>query len=964
MKSMRVTVVSLFLAVLAAGLVATPARAAEGEGLSFWERMKARRAAEETAPAPRAVPEDAAVLSDTEFTISYAVRDVVGLGVGLAKIELYVTTDMGRTWQLYGEDPDRESPFVVSVPGAGTYGFALVATDSVGNTERPPEPGQAPDTVVVVDTTPPRASLFTPEGRVGPADAPVTLRWRTEDEHPAEAPVVVQVSADGGATWREVAYNRPADGEYAWTPPAGAAGTYRFRIVARDRAGNAAQAVAPGMYVADSRPPTARATGPRQATGDTISVRYEASDEPGGSGLAWVELWTSADRGQTWSRFGRDRDTESPLVYDGPMPARLGLYVRAADGAGNATPAPSPGTPPQVSVVSDTEGPQVALEPFDERFLRGGTTVPVSWQATDPNLARNSVTLSFSADLGQTWERLASGLPATHTYSWRVPVEGDRSLHQCLLRVTARDTLGHTGTAVSAQPFSILSRPAYETEPTDVQPVTPAPREPDTGPAAVEPAPGEAEPATGRPTEPAVAPAPAPIEGRHPSDIEPGPPPAPEPEPAPEREPAPDRVPGEPRPVTGDIGEAPPPPEEPERWSPLRFFERRRPAEEEAPPAEEPSAEEAPEPAPAPAEIEAPAPVSRAPERTTPVAPMEPAEPAQPPAETGMAPVPEPTEREAPTPAPAAPPAEEREETVLARVPSSLLPGERAPAERAPAETGAARDQAMLLARQAEVALEDGELLQAKLRAEEALEIDPELARARLVLAKVASREQEPDTALRHAEEAVAEDSRNPEAWLEAGNVSLELAREAQTRYDEGVVLQAEPQELRQAREKLQRHLRDAVNAFQTAVELRPDYKEAMDRLGDVHYFRARKAEDRAEMTSAYRKAVDAFEAAAATGQPTYKEIFHLGVSHYRLGDLDAARRYLTEGVKMSPPGRRPKECLWYLAELETQEGHIDNAIQYWERTAEAYDVGDPSERRFHVLARDYAQQLRERRGY
>ncbi|MCD8243294.1 MAG: hypothetical protein LUD38_05750, partial [Parabacteroides sp.] len=99
----------------------------------------------------RPVPADAQVTRFTRFNIRYTLRDVVADGV--ERVEFYITEDMGRTWRLYGEDPDRVSPMTIQVPGEGVYGFVCVATDRFGNREREPGPRTRPESVIVVDRT-------------------------------------------------------------------------------------------------------------------------------------------------------------------------------------------------------------------------------------------------------------------------------------------------------------------------------------------------------------------------------------------------------------------------------------------------------------------------------------------------------------------------------------------------------------------------------------------------------------------------------------------------------------------------------------------------------------------------------------------------------------------------------------------------------------------------------------------
>ncbi|MCA9268596.1 MAG: hypothetical protein KDA41_09005, partial [Planctomycetales bacterium] len=69
----------------------------------------------------------------------------------ISKVELFMTRDAGRTWQPLGEDPDRKSPFHVSVPGEGVYGFRIAVAGRNGLASRPPKTGDRPELWVRVD---------------------------------------------------------------------------------------------------------------------------------------------------------------------------------------------------------------------------------------------------------------------------------------------------------------------------------------------------------------------------------------------------------------------------------------------------------------------------------------------------------------------------------------------------------------------------------------------------------------------------------------------------------------------------------------------------------------------------------------------------------------------------------------------------------------------------------------------
>ena len=108
---------------------------------------------------PAAAPATPWVNSLT-FDLDYDIQTVGPWGV--AKVELWGTKDGGRQWQSLGVDQDNRSPMRVSVPAAGVFGFRIVIDGGNGVAAPTPQPGEAPELVVGVDLSPPRANCGPP----------------------------------------------------------------------------------------------------------------------------------------------------------------------------------------------------------------------------------------------------------------------------------------------------------------------------------------------------------------------------------------------------------------------------------------------------------------------------------------------------------------------------------------------------------------------------------------------------------------------------------------------------------------------------------------------------------------------------------------------------------------------------------------------------------------------------------
>jgi hypothetical protein len=196
------------------------------------------------------------VVNSRRIQIGYKVQDVGPSGVG--SVELYVTQNDGGSWFKYGDDADRQSPFQIEVPQEGIYGFALLVQSGVGLSADPPQAGQKPSIVVVVDETAPQVELLPLEQGRGGAFNKLLIRWKTQEAFPAEKPVSLAFSADRNGTWHPISSDLEDTGSYVWTLGPGVPAQFYLRIEVRDAAGNVQRVETPQPVLVDLSRPTAR----------------------------------------------------------------------------------------------------------------------------------------------------------------------------------------------------------------------------------------------------------------------------------------------------------------------------------------------------------------------------------------------------------------------------------------------------------------------------------------------------------------------------------------------------------------------------------------------------------------------------------------------------------------------------------------------------------------------------------
>ena len=216
------------------------------------------RAPEPRAPEPRApesrsaesrsaeVHEVAAGASDgayhsrsRSFSLDYSVDSLRGMA--LADIELWGTEDRGITWQKWGSDPDRESPFDVQVANDGSFGFRMVILSSNGLVSNRPQDGDDADMWIHVDTEMPRTKITRALYGEGDEAGMLVIDYNCEDSQLHDRPVTLSYSERPTGPWVTIASGLRNTGTHAWKADTGLPPQVYLRVQAVDRAGNTSE---------------------------------------------------------------------------------------------------------------------------------------------------------------------------------------------------------------------------------------------------------------------------------------------------------------------------------------------------------------------------------------------------------------------------------------------------------------------------------------------------------------------------------------------------------------------------------------------------------------------------------------------------------------------------------------------------------------------------------------------------
>jgi hypothetical protein len=193
------------------------------------------------------------------FSLEYELEAVGGQGVD--SIELYGTLDEGQTWSLWGQDPDKVSPFDIEVREQGVFGYRIVVVSQNGLASPRPLSGDAPDILVVVDKEKPQVRISGAKYGAGSEIGSLVIEFECIDPNLPERPISLSFSETTDGPWTTIAGGLPNNGRYAWPADPQLPRSFYLRIDATDSAGNVASYVLDQPIDAQGLAPRARIRG-------------------------------------------------------------------------------------------------------------------------------------------------------------------------------------------------------------------------------------------------------------------------------------------------------------------------------------------------------------------------------------------------------------------------------------------------------------------------------------------------------------------------------------------------------------------------------------------------------------------------------------------------------------------------------------------------------------------------------
>ncbi len=176
------------------------------------------------------------IIGTKRFELNYDVNAIDPSGVG--QVDLWVTRNRGRTWKLWGYDPDHASPFPVEVTEEGLYGFRIAIRSKDGIAGRGPSSGDQPDMWVLIDVTSPLVKITSvPYGRQSEAGN-LVINYSVSDTNLTLRPIELAWSTNPDGPWTTIEKDLRNEGRFVWKPGQNVPERVFLRARANDRAGN------------------------------------------------------------------------------------------------------------------------------------------------------------------------------------------------------------------------------------------------------------------------------------------------------------------------------------------------------------------------------------------------------------------------------------------------------------------------------------------------------------------------------------------------------------------------------------------------------------------------------------------------------------------------------------------------------------------------------------------------------
>lgn len=194
------------------------------------------------APKPASKAKVEALHANTRaFSLDYKIEN--DPGAPITEVELWGTIDEGRTWEVWGQDPDRKSPFDIEVENDGLFGFRMVIVGANGLASNRPRSGDDADAWILVDTVKPLARINSALYGKGQEAGALIIEYTVTDDALPDRPISLFFSEKPQGPWETISSGIRNQGRYVWPTTPNLPPKIYLKIEAMDVAGNVASSI-------------------------------------------------------------------------------------------------------------------------------------------------------------------------------------------------------------------------------------------------------------------------------------------------------------------------------------------------------------------------------------------------------------------------------------------------------------------------------------------------------------------------------------------------------------------------------------------------------------------------------------------------------------------------------------------------------------------------------------------------
>jgi len=180
---------------------------------------------------------------------------------------------------------------------------------------------------------------------------------------------------------------------------------------------------------------------PYYSSSKAFSLDYSV-DQQGPSQIASIELWGTADQGQTWEQWGTDPDGKSPFEISVEDEGLFGFRMVLVGANGLTSNRPRNGDNADAWILVDTQIPSARL--VSALYGRGSEagTLAIEFSARDDHFSDRPIKMSYSELPTGPWTTIVSGYENSGRYLWKAEPNLPRRVY---LQMEAYDQAGNVG---------------------------------------------------------------------------------------------------------------------------------------------------------------------------------------------------------------------------------------------------------------------------------------------------------------------------------------------------------------------------------------------------------------------------------------------------------------------------------------------------------------------------------------